>query len=94
MNTQSVADKIFELSEEFNRYVFDHPEILNEIPNKSVLVLLDADDPDFNRSNLDLAEATPLPAGSQRIHITMQKRVRIIEQVRWDASIGPIPQLA
>jgi hypothetical protein len=94
MNSQSVADKIFELSEQFNRYVFDHPEILDEIPDKAVLVLLDADDPEFNKTNLDLAEATPLPPGSQRVHIKMQKRVRIVQQVHWDANIQPVPQLA
>ena len=94
MNAQSVADKILELSEQFNRYVFDHPEILDEIPDKAVLVLLDADDPEFNKANLDLAEATPLPPGSQRVHIKMQKRVRIVQQVHWDADIRPVPQLA
>ena len=89
-----MADKVFELSEQFNRYVFDHPEVLDEIPAKAVLVLLDADDPEFNKANLDLAEATLLPPGSQRVHITMQKRVRIVQQVHWDANIRPIPQLA
>ncbi len=94
MNAQTLADKIFELSEQFNRYVFDHPEILDEIPDKAALVLLDADDPEFNRANLDLAAATPLPPGSQRVHVTMQKRVRTVQQIQWNASIGPIPQLA
>ena len=94
MNAQILSDKIFELSEEFNRYVFDHPEILDEIPDKAVLVLLDADDAEFNKANLDLAEVTPLTPGSQRVHITMQKRVRIVQQVYWDAAIRPIPQLA
>ena len=94
MNAQILADKVFELSEQFNRYVFDHPEILDEIPDKAVLVLLDADDPEFNKANLDLAEATLLPPDSQRVHITMQKRVRIVQQVHWDAKIRPIPQLA
>ncbi len=93
MNAQSVADKIFELSEQFNRYVFDHPEILDEIPDKAVLVLLDADDPEFNKDNLDLAEATPLPPGSQRVHIKMQKRVRTVEQVHWDADIRTVSQV-
>ncbi|MEZ4767885.1 MAG: DUF5647 family protein [Caldilineales bacterium] len=64
MNKESFADKIFELSEQFNRYVFEHPEVLDGIPDKAVLVLLDADDPEFNQANIDLAEATPLPAGA------------------------------
>jgi len=36
--TVDVADKIFELTEQFNQYVFEHPEILDEIPDKAVLV--------------------------------------------------------
>lgn len=87
MNQESFSDKIFELSEQFNRYVFEHPEVLDDIPNKAVLVLLDADDPEFNRANIDLAEATPLPAGSQRVHVRMKKRVRTVRQVHWEADI-------
>ena len=93
MNKESFSDKIFELSEQFNRYVFEHPEILDDIPDKAVLVLLDADDPEFNRANIDLAEATPLPAGSQRVHVRMKKRVRTIRQVHWEADIQA-PQFA
>ncbi len=87
MNTQSFSDKIFELSEQFNRYVFEHPEVLNGIPDKAVLVLLDADDPEFNQANIDLAAATPLPVGSQRVHVTMKKKVRTIRQVHWEAEV-------
>lgn len=91
MNTQSFSDKILELSEQFNRYVFEHPEGLDKIPDKAVLVLLDADDPEFNRANIDLA--TPLPVGSQRVHVTMKKKVRTIRQVHWEAEVQAL-QLA
>ncbi len=95
MNKQQFSAKIFELGEQFNRYIFEHPEVLDTIPDKAVLVLLDADDPEFNRANLALAEATPLPAGGQRIHITMKKRVRTIRQIHWEADIrSAVPQLA
>ncbi|MBK9093857.1 MAG: hypothetical protein IPM84_14025 [Anaerolineae bacterium] len=56
MNAQTMADKIFELSEQFNRYVFDHPEILDRIPDKATRVLLDVDDPEFNKANLALGD--------------------------------------
>jgi hypothetical protein len=94
MNSNTIADKVLELTEQFNRYVFDHPEILDRIPDKSVLVLLDADDPEFNRANLALAEATPLPPGSKRVHVRMQKQVRVVRQVHWNADIQPVPQMA
>lgn len=93
MNTLSFADKILELSEQFNCYVFEHPEVLDNIPDKAVLVLLDADDPDFNRANIDLSESTPLPADSQRVHVRMKRKVRTIRQVHWEADIQT-PQLA
>lgn len=93
MNTLAFADKILELSEQFNRYVFEHPEILDSIPEKAVLVLLDADDPNFNQVNIDLAESTPLPAGSQRVHVRMKQQVRTIRQVHWEAEVHA-PQFA
>jgi len=94
MNSQLVADKVFELSEQFNRYVFDHPEILDSIPDNAVLVLLDMDDPEFSKANLDLAETIPLLPGSQRIYVEMQKRVRTVQQVHWKADIRSVPHLA
>ena len=72
MNARLGADRILELSEQFNRFAFEHPEILDGIPDKAVLALLDADDPDFNRANLDLAATTPLAPGSQRVYVEMQ----------------------
>jgi len=94
MNAQAVADKIFELSEQFNHYIFDHPEILDRIPDKAMLVFLDVNDPAFNKANLTLAEATPLPAGSQRVYVEMQKQVRFVQQIHWEADIRPVPQFA
>ncbi|MCB0257000.1 MAG: hypothetical protein KDI55_25050 [Anaerolineae bacterium] len=93
MNKKSFSEKIFELSEQFNRYVFEHPEVLDGIPDKAVLVVLHVDDPEFNRANIDLAEATPLPAGSQRVHVRMKRQVRTIQQIHWEADIQA-PQLA
>jgi len=94
MNSQLVADKIFELTEHFNRYVFHHPEILDTIPDKALLVLLDVDDPEFNKANLALTVAMPLPPGGQRVYVEMRKRVRTVQQVHWQADIRSLPQLA
>lgn len=94
MNAQAVADKVFELSEQFNHYIFDHLEILDSIPDKAMLVFLDANDPIFNQANLALAEAATLPNGSRRVYVEMQKRVRYVQQIQWEADIRPVPQLA
>ena len=86
-----IADKVFELTEQFNRYVFDNPEILDVVPDKATLVFLDADDPAFNEANIELARSTPRAPGSQQVYVKMQKRVRIVEQIKWEASILQSP---
>lgn len=86
-----VADKVLELSEQFNQYLFEHPEILDNLPDRSVLVFLDADDQAFNDANVRVAADTPLPTDSERVYIQMRRRVRIVEQVEWEAEIVPNP---
>jgi hypothetical protein len=85
--SEQVADKVFELSEQFNQYVFDHPEILDHIPPEAILIFLDPDDAAFNKANLELADSLPQPPGGQRVYIKMQKRVHIIEHIVWEAEI-------
>jgi hypothetical protein len=89
---EDLADKVFELTEQFNHYVFDKPEILNGIPDKALLVFLDADDPDFNEANVKLARSLPQFADSQRVYVRMQRRVRLVEQVEWEAEILSSPE--
>ncbi len=47
-----LAIKHDELLTEFNRYVMAHPEFVDDIPDQALVVLLDPDDPEFNRYNL------------------------------------------
>ena len=53
-NEERLADKIFELWEHFNSYVFGHPEFLEQLPEKATLVFLPDDDPSFCEANLAL----------------------------------------
>ncbi len=87
ITAEMTTDKIFELTEQFNRYVFDHPEVLDHIPDKAVLVFLDAHDPVFNKANLELADAAPTPPDSQRVYIKMRKHIHLVEQVDWEAEV-------
>lgn len=91
---QETADKVFELTEQFNRYVFEHPDILDRLPDKAVLVFLDADDPAFNRANIELAQSTPYPLDSVLVYVMLQKHVRIVQQVEWEADIVASPLAA
>lgn len=47
------AIKHDELLTEFNRYVMTHPEFLNNSPDQALIVLLDPEDHEFNRYNLE-----------------------------------------
>jgi hypothetical protein len=49
----TTIDKNFILSLEFERYVLEHPEILDKIPDGAELVLLPKDDPELYRMNLE-----------------------------------------
>ncbi|HLF89488.1 MAG TPA: DUF5647 family protein [Anaerolineales bacterium] len=94
LTAETMAEKVLELTEHFNRYIFDHPEILDHIPDQAMLVFLDANDPAFSEANLELANASPESPGRQRVYIRMQKHIRLVEQVGWEAKILPSPQLA
>ncbi|WP_374689170.1 DUF5647 family protein [Promineifilum sp.] len=89
ISPNEVADKVLELSEQFNQYVFEHPEILDNLPDRAVLVFLDAEDEDFNEANRAIAATAPLPTESERVYIQMRRRVRMVEQVEWQAEIVP-----
>ncbi len=91
LTQQQIADKVFELTERFNQHVFEHPSVLDSIPDKAVLVFLDPDDPEFNRANVELARSAPRPADSPIVYVRMQKRVRVVEQIEWQLSIVPSP---
>ena len=45
-------EKYDELFTEFNYYVAEHPEFSERIPHDALVVLLDKNDPVFNRENL------------------------------------------
>ena len=94
LTPQQIADKVFELTEQFNRYVFNTPNVLDSIPDKATLVFLDADDPEFNRANLELARATSRPADGPVVYVRMQKHVRVVEQVEWEPKVLASPLAA
>ena len=41
LTSEEIADKIFDLTEQFHRYVFAHPDLLDEIPGKAISVVHD-----------------------------------------------------
>jgi len=53
---ETVVEKNITLSFEFERYIQDHPELLERIPDGADVVLLPHDDPELYRINLDAAQ--------------------------------------
>jgi hypothetical protein len=55
-NRETVVEKNLTLSFEFERYILEHPEILEQIPPGSEVVLLPKYDPELYRINLEAAQ--------------------------------------
>jgi len=56
MDKQEVFSKNVTLSTEFNKYLLEHPEFAEQIPDEAVVILLPADDPELCEENWRLAE--------------------------------------
>lgn len=56
MKRKDLAYKNLALGVEFDKYLVEHPEILDKIPNKSTVVLLPEYDRELYESNIKLAQ--------------------------------------
>lgn len=93
LTAEQVANKVFQLTEQFNHFVFAHPEILDRIPEQAMLVFLDPEDPAFNEANLALVNATPPDLKQPKVYIQMHKHIRVVEQIEWSPHIIPASQI-
>ena len=55
MTATSFVYKNIVLNTEFNKYLVEHPEVADKIPNSALVVILPDDDPALCRKNLSLA---------------------------------------
>jgi len=55
-NQETIVEKNITLSFEFERYLLEHPEMLEQIPNGAQVVLLPQDDPELYQINLKAAQ--------------------------------------
>jgi len=87
---RALADKIFDLMKKFNHYVFANPDFLDELPARAVLVLLDPEDEEFNRANIEMVKSSPKPPeDAPLVYIRMTKQVKVVQQVEWTPTILP-----
>ena len=87
-NSSDIAEKIFELTEQFHRYALANPEVLDAIPDEAVLVFLDEADPAFNSANIRLAGRRENAAASGGVvYINMKMPALAAAQAGWQAEI-------
>jgi len=55
-NRETIVEKNITLSFEFERYILEHPDVLERIPQGAEIVLLPRDDPELYRINLESAQ--------------------------------------
>ena len=55
MSTEKMVERNLELSLEFSRYLFEHPELEEKIPKAAYVALLPEFDPELRRFNMRLA---------------------------------------
>ena len=76
MKRETVVKKNLDLLDEFMKYAFDHPEILDAIPRDRTLVILPEGDPALERQNrktLRHLKATGEKAVTIRLKATKRK---------------------
>ena len=71
MNEQEFFEKIVSLSNEFSRYILEHPEIEDSIPMDAQIVFIIEDDPDFTRLMKEYAKKQHVQ-GQSVVHIKLK----------------------
>src|SRR3990172_2085457 len=84
LTEDEIIQRNLDLQTAFNNYIFDHPEVLDKLPNSFRLVILPQDDPELSLLNLhmlskrqkrDKPVVIVLMRSSGRISITAQPDV-------------------
>jgi hypothetical protein len=66
-NRETITEKNITLSFEFERYLLEHPEMLEQIPEGAEVVLLPKDDPDLYRINMEAAQKAHQESGVESV---------------------------
>jgi len=70
--SDDLAKRNFGLLDDFMRYAFDHPGILDQIPQDAQLVILPVDDPELSTENRKIAN-TLCARGEKVVLIKLRK---------------------
>ncbi len=72
MTDQELITKNLRLSTEFGLYLLEHPEVAEQIPENTMVILLPEEDPDLCGRNLELAKARK-ESGQPVVHVWIEK---------------------
>jgi hypothetical protein len=72
MKKENRTRENLDLLNEFMKYAFDHPQILDKIPSGAEVVILPLDNPDLIRENKKMAE-THIKAGKQVVLVKFER---------------------
>lgn len=72
MTDQELFGKNRKLSTEFDLYLFEHPEVAEQIPENALIVLMPEVDPELCAKNLELAKARREP-GQPLVYVRVEK---------------------
>lgn len=72
MTEQEIFSKNLILSTEFDRYVLEHPEFADKIPENAQVVLLPEDDLELREKNIEIGKAQREP-GQAVVYVEIEK---------------------
>lgn len=72
MTEQEIFSKNLILTTEFDRYVLEHPEFAERIPENSLVVLLPEDDMELRQKNIEIAKAQR-ESGQPVVYVEIEK---------------------
>ena len=75
MGRNDLTKRNLDLLDDFMRYAFDHPGILDQIPQDAQLVILPVDDPELSTENRQMASM--LYARGEKVVLIKLKRPEI-----------------
>ena len=96
-NQETIIEKNITLSFEFERYILENPEVLEQIPDGAQVVLLPQDDPELYRINLNAAQKArqtdeSVPVIYVEIEALAPPRSRLVNpRLTTEASLRPAP---
>lgn len=80
MTEKELFEKNLEISNEFSKYILNHPEIEDKIPPDALLVFIVEDNPELSQHNIEMSRRHREP--NQPVVFVKIKGIRPIEETR------------